>query len=492
MTLVITRSGRLNGSRERGVNVWRGIPYAAAPVGRLRFRAPQPPLAWSGLRDATAFGASAPQPSSVAEEVLGLFGRVPSSEDCLFLNIWSRGPGGPPRPVLVWVHGGSFLNGAGSDPLYDGRTFAARGDVVVVTVNYRLGPLGFLHLGGDGGADDNAGLRDIVAALAWVRDNIAAFGGDPGCVTLFGQSAGAMAIGALLGVPAARGLFHRAILQSGAARHVHDRASAERVRRAVLRAAGLGGGDGDALRALPAERLVGAAVGVAGGVSLTGLPFQPLVDGVFLPASPLDTVRSGGAAGVPLLLGTTRDELGLYAVMAARDPSNEVSKRWRRLRAMGGLAAMLGPLRLMRIAAAYRGEPGGQLAMAGDLVFRQPALDLAAAQAAHAPVFLYRFDWASPAYGGALGAAHAVEVPFVWNTLALPQAALVARDGPAERCLADAMQDAWIAFARTGAPVALTLPPWPAYEPGARATMILDTEPRVESDPGRVRRLAWG
>ncbi len=492
-TVVRTREGLLRGSRKDGVGSWLGVPYAEPPVGALRFRAPKPVQPWTGLRDASRFGSSAPQPFSLAEEVLGLDGHVPASEDCLTLNVWSRGPGGPPRPVMVWLHGGAFLTGAGSDAPYDGHRLAARGDVVVVTLNYRLGALGFLHMAGlcTAEVEENLGLRDQIAGLAWVRDHIADFGGDPRQVTLFGQSAGAMAIGALLGSPHAVGLFARAILQSGTAQYVHGRASADRVSRLFLKTLGLREADLAVLRDQPVERLVAVGRGLMGTVRLLRLPFQPVVDGVVLPAPPLEAVRAGGAAGVPLLIGTNRDELTLYDVIDEIDPAPALRKRWRRLRAVAGLAAALGPRHLRRLRRAYRQAGDGLRDFVTDAAFRIPAIRLAEAQARHAPVFMYRFDWPSPAYGGRLGACHALEVPFVWNTLDKSPAQVLARDEPTTRALATTMQDAWIAFARTGNPQAGPLPAWPCYEPSGRATMIFDATCRLEADPQRAQRLAW-
>ena len=487
------RAGALRGWRLGGVACWRGVPYAAPPVGPLRLRGPRPVVPWPGVREAMAFGASAPQPFSLAEQVLGLHAHEPAAEDCLSLNIWSQGPAGAARPVMVWLHGGAFLTGAGSDDLYDGHRFAARGDVVVVTINYRLGPLGFLHLRGCGvpEADENLGLRDQIAALAWVRDNIGAFGGDPACVTLFGQSAGAMAIGALLGAPAARGLFHRAILQSGAAQHVHDRAGADRIARRFLRALGGSRAGEAALREAEPARLLAAARPLLAAISLTGLPFQPVVDGDILPQRPLAAVRAGSAADVPLLLGTTRDELALYGVVGRRDTAAPLLKRWRRLHAGAALARALGPRRLLRLRRAYGMDAGMRDDLPTDVVFRMPALQLAAAQDAHAPVFVYRFDWRSPAYDGAVRACHALDLPFVWNNLDKPSARLLTRDEPGTRALAEAMQDAWIAFARNGDPATPKLPLWPRYGAPRRATMIFDTACRVEDDPQGAQRAAW-
>lgn len=492
-SLVEAPDGRLIGLRRKGVGCWRGIPYATPPLGALRFRAPQAPEPWPGLRDARSFGASAAQPSSPAERLLGLGGHVASSEDCLTLNVWSRGPGGLSRPVMVWVHGGSFLTGAGSDSLYDGHDFARRGDVVVVTLNYRLGLLGFLHLGSPGNddAENNLGLRDIVAALTWVSRSIAAFGGDPRQVTVFGQSAGAMAIGALLGAPGARGLFHRAILQSGAAQHVHDPADAARVRRAVLGTRDVTPTDLARLRSLPVERVVALGAGAGTTASLLRLPFQPMVDGDVLPRRPLAAVGEGSAAGVPLLVGTVRDELAPYRLLVERDRSPRWRRSLRRWRALLELATAIGPRQFWHLRATYGEAEDGLWSCLGDIAFRWPALALLKTQQPHAPVFAYRFDWRSGAYGGRLGACHAVDLPFVWNAIGTADAAVLTRDEPTSRALAITMQDAWIAFARTGHPGTVALGDWPRYDATRRSTMIFDTTCRIASDPGRDERLAW-
>ena len=301
-----------------------------------------------------------------------------------------------------------------------------------------------------------------------------------------------MGIATLLGTTDARALVRRAILQSGAAAHVHDRATAEKITRACLAALRLGGGPiWRPCGRFPVEALVAACGRMAARASLTALPFESVVDGALVAEQPLEAVRGGAAAGIPLLLSTTRDEFALYTVVASQDPTPHLAKRWRKLRAIAGLAAALGPQRLGRLAGIYRAQSEDGTALAGDLVFRQPAIALAEAQGPHAPVFMARFDWASPAYDGQLGACHAVDVPFVWTMLDHPAARTIGRDGPAERALAQTMQDAWIAFAHTGTPAAAALPDWPPYEPDRRATMILDTVSRLEDDPRRAQRLAW-
>jgi len=377
--LVETRRGAVRGVDKDGLVLFRGLPYARPPVGPLRFRPPEPPEPWSGIRDATRFGSSAPQNGALVGPLMSVgIGRT--GEDCLHLNIWTPGADGRRRPVMVWIHGGAFILGSGSQMLYDGAALARRGDVVVVTINYRLGALGFLRLRDRFGsrlpATGNEGLLDQVAALQWVRDEIASFGGDPGNVTIFGESAGAMSCATLLATPRAGGLFHRAILQSGAANYLWPREIASQVSDYLVDQLGVAApdeleratpdrlldaqrrcfmemllGDGHVLGALSptGQRLAGAAfLGLAvarrrlalaaplsrGLVNLLkrrgrgprpsprmaalralrtrGLPFQPVVDGDIVPRSPIDAIAEGVARQIPLLIGTNLDETKLF------------------------------------------------------------------------------------------------------------------------------------------------------------------------------------
>jgi para-nitrobenzyl esterase len=497
--IVETRSGRVEGFASGGVLHFRGIPYARPPVGKRRFRAPEREEPWAGVRSAREFGASAPQ-RPLALPLPGM-DVGPCDEDCLTLNVTTPGPASGRLPVLVWIHGGGFVIGSGSQPLYDGTALARRGEVVVVTINYRLGPLGFLFLGDLcpelEGAVGNCGLRDQVAALEWVHENAAAFGGDPENVTIFGESAGGMSVATLLGMPAARRLFARAIAQSGAAHNVHSRETATRVAEEVLgeielpraRAA-------EALRALPPDKLLdlhqqtvlrlGSAVGL--------LPFQPLVDGDSLPEQPLAALRDGHSAGVDLLIGTTRDEWRLFQFL---DPSlaklDEAGLEARLAAQHPGAdaAALLATYRRLRPAA----RPQDLLfAIETDRVFRIPAIRVAEARAAQpGATYLYRFDWESPALGGALGACHAVELPFVFGALGAPGAEFFAGKGPEAEQLCARTMDAWIAFARRGDPShpELVAGRVPRYDLERRPTLVLGRECGVELDPGGAERRAW-
>ncbi len=568
--LVETRRGPVRGAAEGGLAVFRGIPFARPPVGPLRFAPPQPPTPWTAVRDAVSFGPSPAQNTAVAGPVLSLgIGRT--GEDCLYLNVWTPGADRRRRPVLVWIHGGAFVLGAGSQTLYDGSTLARRGDVVVVTINYRLGAFGFLRLRDRFGprlaATGNEGLLDQVAALEWVRDEIEGFGGDPGNVTIFGESAGAMSCATLLGVPRARGLFHRAILQSGAANFVWPRDIATRLAGCFLAQLGLESpealqaatpslvlqaqrrcfldmlmGDGHVLGALsPAGLRVAGALflglalarrrfgGVAaplsrGLVSLLkrrrrvgtpsphasalqalrtrGLPFQPVVDGDIVPRAPLEAISAGAARDIPLLVGTNLDEAKLFLPLDPEAATLDEASLLRRCEeAIPGASRSGGrvarrAIDVYRAARAARGErvQPGELwfAMESDRTMRHPAMKLAGLHAAHQPqTYAYLFTWPSPALGGMLGACHALDLPFVFGTLDHPLIRPFAGKGPEARRLAEQIQDAWIAFARTGRPGHGGLDEWPAYDATHRHTMILDRQCRVESAPREAERTFW-
>jgi para-nitrobenzyl esterase len=462
--LVETRRGRVRGRAERGVLAFRGIPYAAPPVGKLRLRAPEPPPPWAGVREAHASGHGAPQFGSRRGALFTrIAGAAATSEDCLTLDVVTPAADGARRPVLVWIHGGAFVMGAGSALVYGGEGLAKRGDVVVVTLNYRLGALGWLSLGDvapGAGFEANLGLRDQIAALEWVQGNIAAFGGDPANVTVFGESAGGMSVGALLGAPRARGLFARAIAQSGAADNCSTRAQAEQVARTFLAALGLAPAEAAKLAELPVAALLAAQRETMWklALALPGLPFQPAVDGDVLPAPPLEAIAGGSARGVPLLVGTNRDEWNLFLLGDAKARGMDEAALRRRF------GRFLGPDAAARAHALYRealpsASPRARWgAYQTHRVFLAPAERLAAAQAPHAPTFSYLFSWSPPLVRRQLGACHALEVPLVFGSFRHPLLRGLYLGGA--RAAAHELESAWLAFARAGRPGA-----WPSGSP---------------------------
>lgn len=485
--IAATTAGKVRGRMKDGIQVFKGIPFAAPPVGARRFRPPAPLEPWDNVRDATRAGPFAPQPESPLEKLLGAPPPVWDEAGCLTLNVWTPGLDDARRPVMVWIHGGAFVNGGGATPLYSGRRFAQHGDVVVVTINYRLGAFGFLHLEPIGGPDfagsANVGILDQVAALAWVRDNIAAFGGDPDRVTVFGESAGGMSVGTLLGMPCAQGLFHGAIAQSGAASTVSSPDAAEQVAREVMAHAGVS--TVDALVALPADRLLEAQVAATWTLARTALPFSPLVDGHVLPERPIDAIATGRLGNVATMTGTTRDEMTLFLVLDLGVAEPEPEKILAHARHYLGR-------RGDEMVAAYRASrpdaTGEELvtALTTDAVFRIPSIRLAEAQARNGrPVYAYWFTWPTPVWGGKLKSCHALELPFVWDALDAPGLSVLTGDGPERQAIADVMHRAWIRFTRAGDPG------WPAYDLDRRATMRFDVTSEVVEDPDGRERALW-
>ncbi len=494
-----TSAGELEGAWHHNVARFAGVPFAAPPVGTLRFRPPQPVEPWNDIRAAREFGPVCPQNPSLMDALFG--GETEQwDEDCLYLNVWSADPTpGADRPVMVWIHGGGFEMGSGSSPLYHGEAFARSG-VVLVTLNYRLGALGFLELGeldpsysGSG----NVGLLDQIAALEWVRDNIEQFGGDPRNVTIFGESAGAMSVSLLMTMPRARGLFHRAIAQSGAASAAKTPRDSAADTRTFMETAGIESVQGLVDAELPTLLAAHAATSAARmadpegvirehGNPLAFLPFRPVADGAEVPSEPLAAIEAGCAVGIPLVIGTTLEEWKLFALMSP--PVGDEDALRERLGLMctdpeGALAA-------------YRTEhPDATLAeiecaALTDVVFRVPAVELADAQRAHAPVWQYRWDWGSPVMGGMIGASHAIEIPFVFD-LVEDQRLHVFVGAEAPKPLARAVHESWSNFAATGAPDADGLPGWPALTPTSRPVLSFATDPSLLDDPAAGTLQFW-
>jgi para-nitrobenzyl esterase len=406
------------------------------------------------------------------------------SDDCLNLNVWTPSVDDS-RPVLVWIHGGAFSLGAGSLSVYDGSRLAAATNTVVVTINYRLGALGFLVID-DPSCTPNVGLLDQVAALEWVRNNISAFGGDPDNVTIFGESAGGGSVLSLLSMPSAVGLFQRAIIQSGATDLLLDRDKAQLVAEAVARAAGLETVDVDALRAMSGAQIIEAQANAA--MELFGtvgtMPFHPVVDGVVLPHTWLEAASSGFNP-VPVIIGTNRDEMDLFKMFDPQAGSLTADGLRTRFEAVGGNVDAL--------IDAYRStgasEPPEAWRRANtDIAMWLPALRIAEARSAHGPTWMYRFDW--EASSPDMGSPHGVDIPFPFTTIDVDEWDTFVSDPEQAMSLASLMQRSWADFAAEGVP-SLGDQDWPSYSADERATAILGRDVTVERDPNRQVRQAW-
>jgi para-nitrobenzyl esterase len=492
MPVVETAAGKLRGASAAGVYSFKGIPYGAPPIGRNRFVPPQPAQTWAGMRDALAYAGHAwqlpnrPKRRPVLETLLGPADATPEGEDCLTLNIWTPGLGdGAKRPVMVWLHGGAFGYGSGNRAVTDGANLARRGDVVVVSVNHRLNIFGFLHLADIGGPSwahsGNAGVLDLVAALRWVRDNIDRFGGDPGNVTIFGESGGGGKVSVLLAMPAARGLFHRAIIQSGAAIRVSTRERANTLAEAVSNELGIARNECERLQTVSADRLLAAiapasrAVGRSQWPLLDRYDFGPVVDGNDLPQQPAEPGVPPTADDIPLMVGGTREESAFFladddAVWNGTLTEAELRER---------LAAVAGA-ETDALVAVYRSEmpqasPGEGLIAAltgSNFWIRTVLLADRYAKRPRAPVYMYSLDWPSPAHGGRVKAHHAMDLPFVFDNT---EVADTTAGAPGARELAGQISKTWIAFARNGSPNNAAIPTWPAYTNADRDARLLWT-----------------
>jgi para-nitrobenzyl esterase len=497
-----TANGQVRGATLDGIRVFKGLAYGGPTSGKNRFMPPTRPESWSGVRDALAFGPRCAQHSAiganVAPEVISAIitpDTKETSEDCLSLNLWTPNVAdGGKRPVMVWLHGGGFVEGSGSGGMYDGTALARRGDVVVVTLNHRLGSLGYLYPGASAGeawaSSGNAGMLDIVAALQWVRDNITAFGGDPGNVTLFGESGGGMKVTLLLAMPAAQGLFHRAISQSGAMLKALAPEPAATQAGELLAELGLEPGDFAALQQVPVEQVLKAQAKVMKknrGAFTFNSPFSPVADGKVLPGHPFDPEAPAISASVPLLIGTNKDEMTLFLYGQTSLMTDGIARM--------GLGRIVGDGN-DRIFDHYRerlpdASAKDVLTIAGSDMFRAASLLVAERKATQqqAPVYVYLFTWETPVLEGKLKSTHALDIPFVFDNADL-MPGFTGR-GPELVGLAEQMSTAWIAFARSGNPQHPGLPEWPAHNAEQRATMIFNLKSQVENDPGREERLLW-
>ena len=500
--VVETGIGKVQGLMDGDISTFKGIRYGKPPVGPLRFMPPEKPESWTNVQDATALAApcmqmyspGGPRQSDFSTEMQTIFPTGPESridnEDCLFLNVWTPAADAKKRPVMVWFHGGGHAYGSGGWPAYDGRNLAAKGDVVVVTVNHRLNAMGYMYLGDKFGSDfaksGNVGDLDLVASLQWVKDNIAAFGGDASNVTIMGESGGGSKVSHMLAMPTAKGLFHKAAIQSGPGVTSGKKADAAKLTEQVLSA--LGVTTVEQLRSVPADDIINATrkvMNAGGGYRMGGPNFGPIVDGTVLPRDPFLPAAPEVSKDVPILIGWNKDEMTIF--MAAQPWFGALD-----FPTLDSMAPMFGAKGKPLIEQYRKENPdysASHIAVrAMGARFIQGTYLLADQKAAQngAPVYVYQLTYETPVQGGTYKSPHTLDIPFMFNNV--DKSRVLVGEGKDAETMGAMMSDAWLAFAKTGVPASPLLPKWEPYNPTTRTVMQLNLKPAMVSDPEKGAR----
>lgn len=504
--IIATSNGKVRGLQEEsGVSAFKGIRYGAPPTGNQRFLPPQAPQYWDGVKDASSFGAPAMQMynrASVASELSMQLATVFTTasdikidnEDCLFLNLWTPANDDKKRPVMVWLHGGGFAYGSGAWPVYDGANLASKGDVVVVTVNHRLNVFGYLNLADIGGAkyvhSGNAGMLDLVLALQWVRDNAAAFGGDPDNVTIMGESGGGVKVSHLLAMPRAKGLFHKAIIQSGPGLTATSFDAAHRTAMKILAALDIDKNNLEKLSQIPAQDILDAVI-VAGKNAPGGRGFRlsPIVDGDVLPGHPFTPKAPDISKNVPVLIGWNKDEMTIFNTSASWFGKMNEEELTARVKSFAGDK---GGKLIATYKALYPEYSSTYLynIIAGDSRMFIGSVQLAQRKAAlkGAAVYQYYLTWETPVGNGVFKSPHTLDMPFMFNNV--DKSVALTGDTPESRALERQMSSSWIAFAHNGDPNNHTVPNWPAYDKVKRSVMVFNVKSKIVEDPKqRARKI---
>ncbi|MHA1915339.1 MAG: carboxylesterase/lipase family protein [Promethearchaeota archaeon] len=490
--IVKINSGRIQGYFNRGVIKFKGIPYAQPPTGKLRFKPPVPVESWDDIMDVTKFSPVCPQPPSALEEMAA--DPFPQSEnESLTLNVWTQHLDDKKRPVMFFIHGGAFRTGSGR--ALDGSRLVLRGDVVVVSINYRLGPFGFLYMPDVPDTTPNVGLLDMVAGLKWVRENITRFGGNPEDITIFGESAGAFAVTCLLAMPAARGLFKRAIIQSGYVTTFSSQpSSGSTTYKTLMERLGIKEGDIDSLRKLPYEEIINKLDSFEADQQVA-LSFTPTIDKTTLPENPYEAIKNGFSKDIDLFVGSNLDETKMWMLWAQGE---DIMTEERLLRRVNSLMRLINQdesksKELVEVYRKLRKTPRDVLdAIETDRQFRISSIRLAEAQSQYNKnTYMYLFSWKTPWKGGKYGAMHALELSFVFGILLDKNEGIFPQKNEETQELSGKMMDSWIAFARTGNPNHEKIPYLPPYDLETRSTIEFDKKVTIVQDPYSNERVAW-